>query len=114
MIPQLKGSDSHKASDPKRGQNTLFCVTWERKTKIAWRPKGEMKKHYSFTSCSLIFCSSLDPKARDENATEPDVRVRIRSGIVQIRSENARVHAVVPVATTENRAGGNTTKPKCQ
>ncbi len=68
-----------------------------------------MKKHYSFTSYSQIFNSSLDPKARDENAAEPDVRVRIRRGVVQISSKHARVHAVVPVATTDNRAGGNTT-----
>lgn len=67
-----------------------------------------MKKQYSFTSYSQIFNSSLDPQARDENAAEPDVRVRIRRGVVQISSKNARVHVVVPVATADNGAGGNT------
>jgi hypothetical protein len=67
-----------------------------------------MKKQYSFTSYSQIFYSSLDPKTRDENAPEPDVRVRIRRGVVQIRRKHARVHVVVPIATAENGAGNGT------
>lgn len=67
-----------------------------------------MKKHCSFTSYSQIFNSSLDPQARDENAAEPDVRVHVRRGVVQISSKHARVHVVVPVATADNGAGGNT------
>lgn len=46
---------------------------------------------------------------REENATEPDVVVRVRWRIVQIRREQAVVGRVVPVAAPNHGAGGPTT-----
>ncbi len=45
---------------------------------------------------------------RDEYAPKPDVVVRVRGRIVQIRREQAVVRRVVPVAAAKHGAGGPT------
>ena len=44
-------------------------------------------------------------KIKSENAPEPNVRVRVRRAVVQVRVERASVRAIVPVAAADNGAG---------
>lgn|GEM_PF-6550146 len=84
-----------------------FEVPWVFKRKSLGRGDEVLLRSADLPDHSRARCMKLTQVSRHPSvdATKPNVRVRVRRGVVQVDREHARVHSIVPVAPTINGPG---------
>ncbi len=92
------------------GENEIFTFLKGLESKNC-RPKQSLEigpcSEFKFLKPQYItpLPQSQTTPEEEPDTAEPDVGVRIRRTVIQVRREHARIHAIVPVTAAKNRTG---------